>query len=227
MPVNHPIHQSLLDARVLPLFYHDDAETSFEVIKILYEEGIRVIEYTNRGINALSNFRLLRDQASKELAGMEIGIGTIHTESEAEQFLEAGARLLISPLIDGGIARAASDAGAFFIPGCMTPTEIQAACNVHAPLLKIFPANLLGPTYIRAIREIFPGIQFMPTGGVSLDEENINNWFQAGVSLVGMGSTLIDKTILRDRKWDILRERTKRLMGIINLLRENSSSGNL
>jgi 2-dehydro-3-deoxyphosphogluconate aldolase / (4S)-4-hydroxy-2-oxoglutarate aldolase len=221
MPINHPLHQQLLDARVLPLFYHDDPETCFEVMKILYEEGIRVVEYTNRGLNALNNFAELRKEVAKKLPGMEIAIGTIHTENEAEQFLEAGARILISPLIDGGIARAASDAGAFFIPGCMTPTEIQAACNIHAPLLKIFPANLLGPTYIRAIRDIFPSVQFMPTGGVTLDEENINNWFDAGVSLVGVGSTLIDKTLLKDRNWQLLRERTKRLMFIISAIAEN------
>lgn len=220
MPVKHPIHQKLLDARVLPLFYHDDADTSFEVIRVLYEEGIRLVEYTNRGHNALNNFRQLIYRAAGELPGMEIGIGTIHTEHEAEQFLEAGASLLISPVIDGGIARAASDAGAFFIPGCMTPTEIQAACNIHAPLLKIFPANLLGPTYIKAVRDIFPSVQFMPTGGVSLDAENIHNWFEAGVSLVGMGSTLIDKSILKERNWDLLRERTKILLGIIREIGE-------
>jgi len=221
MQVNHPIHQKLLDARVLPLFYHDDVDTCFEVIKVLYEEGIRIVEYTNRGANALSNYRQLVAQVREQLTGMEIGIGTIHTEHEAEQFLEAGARLVISPLIDGGIARAASDAGAFFIPGCMTPTEIQAACNIHAPLVKLFPANLLGPAYIKAIRDIFPGVQFMPTGGVTLDEENINNWFEAGVSLVGVGSTLIDKSLLKERDWELLRDRTKRLVANISQLKEN------
>ena len=117
MQVNHPIHQQLLNARVLPLFYHDDADTSFEVIKVLYEERIRLVEYTNRGLNALNNFRELQVRVKTELPGMVIGIGTIHTEHEAEKFLEAGARLLISPLIDGGIARAASDAGAFLSQG--------------------------------------------------------------------------------------------------------------
>jgi len=221
MQVNHPIHQQLLKARVLPLFYHDDLDTCFDVIRILYEEGIRIVEYTNRGLNALANFRQLLTRIRTELPGMEIGIGTIHTEHEAEQFLEAGARLVISPLIDAGIARAASDAGAFFIPGCMTPTEIQAGCNIHAPLLKIFPANLLGPGYIRAIRDIFPGVQFMPTGGVTLDAENINEWFEAGVALVGVGSTLIDKSLLKDRNWELLRERTKKLVGSVTQVSEN------
>ena len=103
----------------------------------------------------------------------------------------------------------------------MTPTEIQAACNIHAPLVKIFPANLLGPGYVKAIRDIFPGVQFMPTGGVTLDEENINNWFEAGVSLVGVGSTLIDKSLLKERDWELLRDRTKRLVANISLLKEN------
>jgi len=215
MPVNHPIHQRLLDARVLPLFYHDDPDICFQVIKTLYAEGIRLVEFTNRGANALSNFRYMRTRSRDELPGMEIGIGTIHTEYEAESFIEAGAELLISPVIDGGIARAASDAGAFFIPGCMTPTEIQAACNLHAPLLKIFPANLLGPAYVKSIRDIFPGVQFMPTGGVTLDDANIRGWFDAGVSLIGMGSTLIDKTILQQMNWALLGERTRKVTTIL------------
>lgn len=208
----HPIHQQLLAAKMLPLFYHDDAEVSFEVMQVLYEKEIRLVEYTNRGKQALGNYRMLLQRAATELPGMEIGIGTIHSEHEAEMFLEAGSRLLISPLVDEGIARAASDAGAFFIPGCMTPTEIQAACNVHAPLVKIFPANLLGPAYIKSIRDIFPGLQYMPTGGVSLEPDNIKSWFSAGVSLVGVGSTLIDKELLNTRDWNLLRHRIDQLL---------------
>lgn len=198
-----------MQARVLPLFYHDDPDTSFEAIRVMYEEGIRIVEYTNRGRNALANFGVLRERAAAELPGMQIGVGTIHTEAEAEMFLELGAKLLVSPLVDAGISRAASDNGAFWIPGCMTPTEIQAACNTHAPLIKIFPANLLGPSYIKSIREIFPGVHFMPTGGVTLEPANIHEWFNAGVSLIGLGSQLIDKNLLDEQQWEILRQRVR------------------
>lgn len=215
MPFKHPIYQELIKARVLPLFYHDDPDTSFEAIRVLYDEGIRIVEYTNRGRHALANFGVLRERAATELPGMQIGVGTIHTEAEAEMFLELGAKLLVSPLVDAGISRAASDNGAFWIPGCMTPTEIQAACNTHAPLVKIFPANLLGPTYIKSIREIFPGLQFMPTGGVTLEASNIHEWFNAGVSLIGLGSQLIDKNLLEECQWDILRQRIRLVQDIL------------
>ena len=219
MQVNHPIHQKLLDARVLPLFYHDDVDTCFEVIKVLYEEGIRIVEYTNRGANALSNYRQLVAQVREQLTGMEIGIGTIHTEHEAEQFLEAGARLVISPVIDGGIARAASDAGAFFIPGCMTPTEIMRAEHLGAKMIKLFPGNILGTAFLGAIKELFPNLLFMPTGGVDLDKENIAGWFKAGVCAVGMGSKLISKQLLEQKDYGKIEALTKEALDIIKSIR--------
>jgi len=86
----------------------------------------------------------------------------------------------------------------------MTPTEIYAAQKSGAELVKIFPANVLGPSFISSVKEIFPGLLFMPTGGVEMKPDNISGWFHAGVSAVGIGSKLISRDILNNRLYDQL-----------------------
>jgi 2-dehydro-3-deoxyphosphogluconate aldolase/(4S)-4-hydroxy-2-oxoglutarate aldolase len=86
----------------------------------------------------------------------------------------------------------------------MTPTEIHLAQQHQAALIKIFPANVLGPGYITAVSDVFRGQLFMPTGGVELNKDNISGWFKAGVAAVGMGSKLITKEILQNKLYDQL-----------------------
>ena len=96
-----------------------------------------------------------------------------------------------------------------WVPGCMTPTEIIKAEHLGAKMVKLFPGNILGPAFLSAIKELFPNLFFMPTGGVDLDKENISGWFKAGVCAVGMGSKLISKQLL-SRK---IMRKSKQLQG--------------
>ncbi|HAK28612.1 MAG TPA: bifunctional 4-hydroxy-2-oxoglutarate aldolase/2-dehydro-3-deoxy-phosphogluconate aldolase, partial [Sphingobacterium sp.] len=80
----------------------------------------------------------------------------------------------------------------WWIPGCMTPTEIYTAQQQQAALIKLFPANILGPAFMSSIRDLFKGQNFIPTGGVDIEIENLKAWFRSGVCAVGMGSKLID-----------------------------------
>jgi 2-dehydro-3-deoxyphosphogluconate aldolase/(4S)-4-hydroxy-2-oxoglutarate aldolase len=125
-----------------------------------------------------------------------LGIGTIKTEQQARDFIKAGADFIIAPIVNPEVARITHEHGMLWCPGCMTPTEIHTAQQCDAALIKLFPANILGPGYVSAIKELFPGQLFMPTGGVELTLENISSWFKAGVCAVGMGSKLITKDIL-------------------------------
>src|SRR5690242_14293276 len=98
---------------------------------------------------------------------------------------------LISPAYVDEVFDVAAEKNILWIPGCMTSTEINKAELKSITMVKLFPGSLLGPSYVTAIKEIFPAIQFMPTGGVSLDKNNLEDWFKAGVAAVGMGSKLI------------------------------------
>ncbi|HEY4062915.1 MAG TPA: bifunctional 4-hydroxy-2-oxoglutarate aldolase/2-dehydro-3-deoxy-phosphogluconate aldolase [Puia sp.] len=202
------ILQSILDKGILPLFYCDSPAVSLEVIRTLYKGGIRALEYTNRGGAALENFTFLKKTVTEEMPDLALGIGTIKTAAEARAFIETGADFIVAPIVHPEVAAIADQAGLLWIPGCMTPTEIAFAQTLKAPLIKIFPANILGPEFVSSIRELFPGQLFIPTGGVEIEEGNIRAWFKAGVCAVGMGSRLISKEVLKNEQYDLLYKNT-------------------
>jgi 2-dehydro-3-deoxyphosphogluconate aldolase/(4S)-4-hydroxy-2-oxoglutarate aldolase len=204
---------------ILPLFYNQSEEVSRQVLKALYEAGIRTVEYTNRGNAALQNFKALRRLCDEELKDMELGVGTIKTGDEAKAFVDAGADYLISPGVVKAAAKVAEKAGLLYVPGCMTPTEIIRAEGYGASFMKVFPGNLLGPGYITAIRDIFPNLEFMVTGGVEPEEQNLRAWFAAGVTAVGMGSKLITKQILESREYGKITTLAKASLHLIQTIR--------
>lgn len=203
------ITQAIIAQGMLPLFYHDSEEISVDIVRTLYKEGVRVIEYTHRGSSALSNFKKLKEIRDKEMTDLYLGIGTVKVKSEAESYIKAGADFIVAPIINPVVATVAASNNVPWIPGCMTPSEINQAQNYQAKLIKIFPANILGPEFISSIKDLFPGQLFMPTGGVSIDETNIKTWFTSGVCAVGMGSKLISKEILENKDYTELARRTK------------------
>jgi len=206
---------AILTQGTLPLFFYEDADVSLEITRTLYKAGIRVFEYTNRGAAALANFKVLKKAQQDEMPDLYLGIGTIKTGAEAAAFISAGADFIVSPIINPEVEKIASQHKLLWIPGCMTPTEIHSAQQHGAALIKIFPANILGPEFVSSIRDLFSGQLFIPTGGVDLDINNISTWFRAGVCAVGMGSKLISKSVLENRLYDQLYIDTIKLLEIV------------
>ena len=215
MNKKYAIQQLICTEKILPLFYHDSVETSVEVLKVLYESGIKAVEYTNRGDNALDNFTAMRKVVDDEMPGMHLGAGTIKTDADAELFVAAGADFIICPVLNVDVGIIVHKAGLLWIPGCMTSTEIFIAETNGASIVKIFPGNTLGPSYIPAIKELFPELMFMPTGGVEVSRENLQAWFRAGVCAVGLGSKLISKPDLDNKNYDKIASLTKEALEIV------------
>ncbi|MCW3125089.1 MAG: bifunctional 4-hydroxy-2-oxoglutarate aldolase/2-dehydro-3-deoxy-phosphogluconate aldolase [Bacteroidetes bacterium] len=207
---------------ILPLYFHKDKEVSVEVLRALYTAGIRAVEYTNRGEEALDNFKAMRSVCDSDMKDMYLGAGTIKSAAMAEDFINAGADFIISPGLAPLVAEVSDRSHILWIPGCMTPTEIMQAEVLGAQMVKIFPGNVLGLGFVSAVREIFPGILFMPTGGVELDRENIADWFRAGVSAVGMGSKLISKQLMDARDYAQIAAATSDALAIIASLKTNA-----
>lgn len=201
---------------MLPLFYYEDPQVSLAIVRALYKGGVRVFEYTNRGKAALENFKFLKEALKIEMQDLFLGIGTIKNTNEVEAFLAAGADFIVCPVVDLAVGKITHDAGLLWIPGCMTPTEINVAHQFGAGIIKLFPANILGPAYLSSIKELFQGQLFVPTGGVEIDETNIDNWFKAGVCAVGMGSKLVSKEVLENKDYDGLYALTAKALKIIN-----------
>ncbi|GEO09030.1 bifunctional 4-hydroxy-2-oxoglutarate aldolase/2-dehydro-3-deoxy-phosphogluconate aldolase [Segetibacter aerophilus] len=200
---------------ILPLYFYKDTEVSLNVLRALFNAGIRTVEYTNRGEAALKNFREMKQLCERELNGMYLGIGTIKNADSAKAFIDAGADYIISPGLVEDAAKVADQNNMLWVPGCMTPTEVIRAEQLGARFVKLFPGNILGPAFVSAIKELFPEVMFMPTGGVDLDKENIAGWFKAGVTAVGMGSKLISKQLLEAKDYGKIESMTKEAMEIV------------
>ena len=210
---------SIISQGMLPLFFYENAEVSLEITRTLYKAGVRVFEYTNRGKSALANFKLLKEAQQNEMPDLHLGIGTIKSVQDAESFVEAGADFLVAPIVNPEVAKVAEKHNMLWIPGCMTPTEIYTAQQNEAALIKIFPANILGPEFVSSIRDLFAGQLFIPTGGVDLNHDSISTWFKAGVCAVGMGSKLISKSVLENQEYDKLYNDTLKLLEIVQTIK--------
>jgi 2-dehydro-3-deoxyphosphogluconate aldolase/(4S)-4-hydroxy-2-oxoglutarate aldolase len=181
---------------ILPLFFHQDKNVCSEIIRALYRAGVRLVEFTNRGQEALENFRHMKSVRDAEMRDLLLGAGTIKTAAQASAFADAGADFIISPGLSEEVGRICGERKLPWTPGCMTPSEIMKAEQLGALLIKLFPGSLLGAGFVQAIKELFPGLKFIPTGGVTIEEKNLSEWFASGVIAVGAGSTLIDKKAL-------------------------------
>jgi 2-dehydro-3-deoxyphosphogluconate aldolase/(4S)-4-hydroxy-2-oxoglutarate aldolase len=108
-----------------------------------------------------------------------------------------------------------------WVPGCLTPTEIIRAESLGAGLVKLFPGSLTGPSYLAAMKEVFPGLLFMPTGGVETNEENLKSWFISGASAVGLGSKLISKNLMDNKDYQWTESLTRQTLQIVQLIKSH------
>lgn len=209
------IVDAIVNQGMLPLFYADSETITIKIVETLYKAGIRVFEYTNRGDAAITNFSKLVIARDERMPDLLLGIGTIKSKKEAEQYIQVGADFIVAPIVNTEVAKFCNEKEILWIPGCMTPSEIYEAQTFHAKLIKIFPANILGPEFVSSIKELFRGQKFMPTGGVTIEEHNITKWFNSGVVALGMGSQMIGKDIIQHKNYDELEKRTKKAFALI------------
>jgi 2-dehydro-3-deoxyphosphogluconate aldolase/(4S)-4-hydroxy-2-oxoglutarate aldolase len=174
-------------------------------------------------VAALENFTTMKKTLTAELPGLHLGIGTVKSKEEAEAYVMAGADFIVAPIINPAVAGVAKEAGLLWIPGCMTPTEIYQAQQLEAQIIKLFPANILKPEFLRSIIGLFPGQKFIPTGGVEIDEDNIGEWYKSGVVAVGMGSKLITEEIILHALYGLLYERTVHALQIVHKVKTELS----
>ncbi|HRN56621.1 MAG TPA: hypothetical protein PLL71_09225, partial [Agriterribacter sp.] len=200
----------------IPLFTHTDMNICRNVLQSSYDAGVRLFEFTNRNANSFDIFIELRKYCSEALPGMMLGIGTIKNAQQADQFIRAGADFLISPLILEEIQQVAAAHKKLWIPGCATASEIGLAEYWGIDTVKIFPARQLGgPAFIKAVKAVFPSMQFMATGGVEPTAEDIGNWFKGGVSAVGIGSQLFPAAWLSNGQHALITDHIKKIIQYI------------
>ena len=196
------VTQTMKETGMVPVFYHSDAETAKHVLKACYDGGVRAFEFTNRGDFAQEVFGELVKYARKELPGMIVGVGSVVDAPTAAMYIQLGANFVVGPLFNQEIAPVCNRRLIPYCPGCGTVSEVGAAQEAGCDLCKVFPGDVLGPAFVKGLRAPMPWSQIMVTGGVKPERENLEAWFKAGVTCVGMGSNLFPKDAVASADWD-------------------------
>ena len=180
-----------------------DAEDYDAVVDVLAENGVRSVELT---LSTPNTFEHLPSLVARGGADVEIGLGTIVTVEQAQRAIDAGARYLVTPIVNLEVIALAVRSGVPVFPGGLTPTELFSAWQAGATAVKIFPAETVGPQYGSHLRGPFPELRFMPSGGIRLAD--IPLWLRAGATAVSLGGPLIGDA-LNGGSLTALAERTR------------------
>ncbi len=180
--------EQLRKSKLVPVLRAPSREEGLRMAHALVDGGVRVLEVTMTVPGAIELIAELSEAFSAEVL---IGAGTVLDPGTAEKCVSAGAKFVVSPALNLATVAWCRDQGVACAPGCLTPTEVLAAHQAGADLIKIFPADAVGgANYIKALKGPFPNIEFMPTGGVNL--ATIKGFFDAGAVAVGVGSNLVN-----------------------------------
>ena len=181
------VARAIRRAGIIAIVRTDSPEQALDLAEACIAGGVTVLEValtTPGGLEVITT--LQQRHAGKVL----IGAGTVLNAETVHRAVDAGAQFILSPGFDAGMVRACTERGVVSIPGAMTPSEVIAAAEAGADIVKIFPAEALGPHYIAALRGPLPNIAMMPTGGVTL--ENLGSWFRYGAVAVGVGGSMTE-----------------------------------
>lgn len=181
-----------------------------DVCRALADGGVDVAEITFTVPDALDVLKAARKALGDR---MLLGAGTVLDPETARAAFLAGAEYIVSPTLDTEVIAMARRYGKLVMPGCFTPTEILKAWNAGADIIKVFPAEVVGPAYFKAVRGPLPQVRMMPTGGVDLN--TAASFLEAGACCLGIGSQLIDPTAVAGRKFDLISQKAAKYREII------------
>ncbi|MFC7394965.1 bifunctional 4-hydroxy-2-oxoglutarate aldolase/2-dehydro-3-deoxy-phosphogluconate aldolase [Scopulibacillus cellulosilyticus] len=180
----------ILENKIIAIIRGVDSKKILPVARALNKGGIKLVEVTLNTPHALDSIKQLNEEMGEEMA---IGAGTVLDPETARQSLLAGAAFIISPSLDIDTIKMTKRYGAVSIPGAYTPTEILKAYESGADIVKVFPADSVGPAFVKGVKGPLPQIPLAPTGGVNLS--NAADYIKAGACAVGIGGSLVPSNI--------------------------------
>lgn len=204
---------------LVPVFYHADANVAKQVLKACYDGGVRAFEFTNRGDFAQEVFAELVKYAAAELPGMILGIGSVVDPGTAALYLQLGANFVVGPVYNPAVVPVCNRRLVPYCPGCGSASEVSAAQEAGCDLCKVFPGDVLGPAFVKSLRAPMPWSRLMVTGGVKPERANLEAWFKAGVTCVGMGSNLFPKETVSAGDWPRITALCREALSIIQEVR--------
>ena len=190
------------------------SEQLLRVAESLLAGGLDCIEFT---MTTPGSLRVLEQVSSQGGDRVLFGAGTVLDAETARAAILAGARFVVSPTFDRPTVELCHRYDVAVVPGALTPTEILAAWESGADLVKLFPAGTVGPGYVKAVRAPLPQVKLVPTGGVNL--QNLVDYIHAGSAAVAVGAELVDEPTVRDGRWDVLTRRAAEYLAAVRLAR--------
>jgi len=208
------IIERLCASSVLGIIRIEEEDALLRAVEALHQGGLNCVEITMTCPGALGAI----ERVSRELTSVTMGAGTVLDGATARQAILAGARFLVTPTVELDVIEMARRYGVPVITGAMTPTEILAAWEAGSDMIKVFPAGVLGPGYLKAVHGPLPQIPLVPTGGVS--EETAPAFIRAGAAMVCAGGWLVDKQAVHEGRFDLLTQRARSLLNAVEAAKQ-------
>src|SRR2546428_6378096 len=210
--------QRVLDCGIVAVVRSPDSSQLVEVVRALADGGVTVVEITMSVPNALDVLRQVRHALGDRLL---LGAGTVLDAETARAVLLAGAEYIVAPTVNLDVIRLCRRYDKLVMPGAFTPTEILSAWESGADIVKVFPAEAVGPAFFKALRGPLPQVRLMPTGGVDLSTAAA--FLRAGACCLGVGSQLVEPRAIAERNFDRIRELAGQYVKIVKQTRTELS----
>lgn len=186
--MKQPLINKILEARIVAIIRGITGEDFNDLIHTLVDNDIRIMEVTVDTPGVYEKIEQIKTEYDTQVV---IGAGTVLDSETARLAISAGAEFLVSPSLNIDVIKTAKRYGKMVLPGCMTPTEIVQAYEAGADVIKVFPASVVGPRYLRELSGPLGHIPLLPTGGINLD--NAQEYLEAGAVAIGLGSSLVGR----------------------------------
>jgi 2-dehydro-3-deoxyphosphogluconate aldolase/(4S)-4-hydroxy-2-oxoglutarate aldolase len=218
--LKHQVMAAILNIGLLPVFYNGDVEVAKKIVESCVDEGARVLEFTNRGDSAYQVFNTLYPWCTRELPDVILGAGTIIDSATAALYINCGTDFIVGTLFNPEVAKLCNRRRVAYIPGCQTPTEISHAEEMGSDVVKVFPAKVLTPSFIKAVLGPCPQSTLMVSGGVEATREDVFTWINAGAKALNISSNLITRQALKGNDYSEIRNRVEHSVQWIQEARE-------
>ncbi len=198
----------LKEGIIIPVVRVEKEEEANKVAEVLIEVGVSAIEIT---MSIKGAERVIENLIKQYKGKIIIGAGTVLSKEEAELVINSGAEFVVSPCFLEEVIDVAKGNNIPVAPGTFTPTEIIKAKRYGADFIKVFPASLAGGAkFIKAVKAVYPDIDLMPTGGVNVG--TVIEFLEAGATMLGVGSDIVNKKLVKERRYEEIRERARKII---------------
>jgi 2-dehydro-3-deoxyphosphogluconate aldolase/(4S)-4-hydroxy-2-oxoglutarate aldolase len=207
MDRKHPVSEEIIRRRLLAVIRLDDLSQSETLAEALLEGGATIHEFTLTSPGAL---KAIAESRRRGLAGVTVGVGSVTSAQQARDAIDAGAQYVVTPILDVAVIDTCQAAGVPIVCGALTPTEIFTAWSRGADFVKVHPARVGGPNYIRDVLAPMPEVRLIPSAGVTA--ENAAEFLRAGAVALGVGGNLVRADLVAERRWKEISELARRFV---------------